>query len=95
MMRITPEQAEEVRAMAASGSTYRELAHQYNVREEAIGRIVRRESFSRHTIIPSATISVVKKRLAEGDKHDSIAFDLGLSRSYVTHIANGKRRVNG
>jgi hypothetical protein len=42
--------------------------------------------------VSAETVRQVRDRVAAGEKHDSVAFDLGLSRSYVTLLVNGKRR---
>lgn len=42
-------------------------------------------------VTPEATVARIRALLAEGNKHDWIAYDCGVCRSTVTLIANGKR----
>jgi plasmid maintenance system antidote protein VapI len=96
MIRLTYDIARQVRARARAGETHKSIAASLDVSVATIGKIVNRVTWkSRDVAIPPETIAKARELLASGEKHDSVAFDLGMSRSYVTQLANGKRRANG
>lgn len=98
MTRLTPELAAQIRTWHASGVTVAECARRAGIGWTHAKRIVSGESWtgrSRRHAVDAATVRRVRALVASGEKHDSVAFDLGLSRSYVTHIANRTRRANG
>jgi transcriptional regulator with XRE-family HTH domain len=104
MTRLTLEDVSKIRAWHASGVSGAECARRIGISQTHANDILRGERWTgerRKTggahprLVSAETVSQIMVRVAAGEKHEAVAFDLGVSRSYVTHLANGKRRPNG
>jgi len=102
MTRLTIEDVSQIRAWHASGVSGAECARRIGISRTNANYILsgetwtgeRRKRGGAHPRMVSAeTVSQIRARAAAGEKHEVVALDLQVSRSYVTLVANGKRRA--
>jgi transposase len=96
-IKYSDETIDSVRTLHASGLTIVECARRTGVSLSHAGQIVRREKRTGHPPryrVPASTIERILSLLANGEKHEWVALETGVSRSYVTRLANGNRRAN-
>ncbi len=101
---LTKEDVLEIRtAVSAGGRTYGEIAREYGVRAESIGKIVRGERWadvggpikiaSPVEKVPAERIPELRYRVVSGESLQSIAQEFDICVAHARRIAQGKRRM--